>query len=324
MLMSVSIFFISIIISFNCFSYTPTLDSLLRNGNNSEIATKSVVANIKIKEISPTNQNEELTGETALKYVIYNENEQRPQMVELEYAGGNITSSMLMGFKYINIKDLKSINIPSNKIESQVYYSLLVMLLNNNSRPLIDFLQSQNIKVLDNRNLINENKIRLISAYKRYLQESKDDESNVRENPLKPEDPKDLEKVNEVMSESFLRQDQLVKRVKDKNEFYWVAQSDNLFIKFNKDHRMKIFRLLTDLGTIEVTLGRFVVMGSQQEFPEFIWFKTLSGKKYEIRATKYSSFKDNKDSHRNRLKRYSKYKEQNKVSSQLERLELLK
>ena len=86
-------------------------------------------------------------------------------------------------------------------------------------------------------------------------------------------------------------------------------------MKFDSDHRMKMIKLITDLGVIEIICSRFVVVGSQLEFPEFIWFKDLSGKKFKISAKSIRLIKDSKENYYKRVQKYKKLKEANNITN---------
>jgi hypothetical protein len=310
---------ITLIISTNIIAYTPTLDSLLRNGNNPEIGNSSVVANLYIKELKEGVADQELVTNSVVKFVIFNENEERPKLIQVDYAGGKVSSNLVIDYKLRDFSRLSSITKNSEEIETQVFYSLMSSLLNNNSNHFLELFNSNSINVKSNIELLNEDKVKLLGQYRNYLKIIKESEEPPvdLENPLKPTDVEAKEKVAEVLSQSFLKKDILVKRVKEHNEFYWIVENDNLYIKFDKDHRLKTMKLITDMGNIEVICGRFVILGSQLEFPEFIWLKDLSGKKYEITARSLKLFSDSKENHHKRLKRYKKLREENNISESI-------
>jgi hypothetical protein len=309
-----SIFILAL--STNIFAYTPTLDSLLRNGNNSEIGNNSVVANLYIKEIKEGVIDKELINNSVVKFVVFNENEDRPKLLQVDYAGGKVSSNLVIDYKVRDFSRLSKIANNNEKIETQVFYSLMSSLLNNNSRHFLELFTKNNIEVKRNVELLNTDKVSLLGKYRNYLKTLKesDDIPVDLENPLKPTELEDKEKVAEILKQSFLKKDILVKRIKEHNEFYWVVESENLYLKFDKDHRLKMLRLITDMGNIEVICGRFVILGSQLEFPEFIWFKGLSGRKFEITVRSLKFFKDSKENHNKRLKKYNKLKEENNIS----------
>lgn len=302
--------------SFNSFSYAPTLDSLLRNGNNQDIGKNTVVANLYIREVAQ-DSNDDVKATTALKMVIFNENEIKPKLIQVDYAGGKVSSKLLIDVDVIDYSTLRSVKNEKAQTESEVFYALMSSLLNNNSNQLLELFEKNNVDIKRNKNLVNEEKSGLLTRYKRYLKEVKEstqEQSIDLANPLKPDDEDEKLRVEEILAKPYLKEDLLVKRVKEQNDFYWIVENEKLYIKFDKDHRLKLMKLITDEGSIEVICSRFVIQGSKLEFPEFIWIKDLSGRKYEITAKSLRMFSDNRDNQRKRIIRYQKSKAENEIS----------
>ena len=94
------------------------------------------------------------------------------------------------------------------------------------------------------------------------------------------------------MQEGFLRKDELISRVKKNDHFVWAVREPNLIINFDENHRIKDLAIKTNLGKLQYVFGKFLVFGQSFEFPEFIWFTDLEGRKYEIRANQIKFFGD--------------------------------
>ncbi len=315
-----SIIFIMSFYSVVCWGYFPTLDSLLRNGSNVDIGKDTVVANLMVREINPelnTPMIKEsgVVNKYAMKILIVNERESNPLITHLKYKGGVISRSTLVSFENKNLKLIPRFFPSGENIDGELFYALLGMLLNNESRLLIHQLKRLNAKVKYNTELVNAQKLSLLNSYKKYLMQLKDqnEEDSDLENPLYPEGEAAKKRVKEVREANFLKRDPLVSRIKVENDFYWEVVGENIYMKFNTNHQIKDIRLETTLGTMELTFGKFVNFGSQMKFPEFIWFTTTSGRKYEIKAERVSKFKDSLAAHSSRLKRYEGYVKENNI-----------
>ncbi len=277
-----------------------------------------MVANLSIVSIDPeTNEpikTEEIYQKETVKFLLINENEEIPKLCQVNYAGGVMGNSTLINYEQKRFKKLSDLFSNNENVDGELFYSLMSMLLNNNGKLLIDYLKKTNSKIRSNVELVNRDKLNLLKNYKSYLIAAKEEDAADLENPLKPKAEDKRLRVNEIKASSFLKADPIIKQVKVEDDFFWEVDADNVTARFDSSHRMKELTVKTSLGQIELVLGRFVLFGSQMEFPEFIWFKDLAGRKYEIKATKVSMFQDNSDNHRKRVKRYSKASEENKLT----------
>jgi hypothetical protein len=300
------------------FAYTPSLESLLRNGNNIDIGTNTVLANISIVEIDPENnlaiKTDDIVKKETIKLLILNENEERPKLCQVNYKGGVMSDVSLINYQERDFKKLNQVIRNDENVDGQFFYATLSMLLNNDGSMLIDYLKKYNLKVQKNTELINNDKFKLLKNYKSYLIAARDEEEGNLENPLKPQTDEKKARVSEIKASNFLRADGIIKKVKIEDEFFWIIDNDGLYARFGNDHRLRELRVKTTMGEVELVLGKFVIHGSQIEFPEFIWLKNVNGKKYEIKATKVSMFQDTRENHSRRLKRYSKSAEKNKLT----------
>lgn len=325
--MKLILFICLLFLNLTAFGYTPTLDSLLRNGGNVDIANNTVVANLKIKytpaqesvqAANPIIQNE------ALKFLIYNEREDLPKMVQLQYAGGKISKETLHDIKVIPFHSLNAISRNKENIEQRLFYSILGVLLKNDGNLMLEFLAEQGVNIPGNKDLVNKDKERLLKDYRFYLKKIKEN-STVAEikNPLKPADEEDRKKVDEIMQKPFLAPDGFVKRFKNGDYFNWIVESDQLFISFDYDHKLEEILLKTSEGPIKVTFGRFLLQSANFEFPELVTITDAQNNKYEITLTKISMFPDNSNTYFKRLKRYQEFIEANKISELTEKLKII-
>ncbi len=318
----VFIVFVTIIFSQSIFAYIPTLDSLLRNGNNIDIGKNTVQANLRVVEIDPSNNqvvksSEGLIERYGLKLLLINENENKPKLTQVNYKGGVFNSDALVNLYYNNVDDYRLFSENNENVDGEVFYSVLLMLLNNDSKHLIRTLKKHVDGIKANSELINEDKFKHLLDYKNYLVATKElkdtEEAEEIENPMRPKDEDKVAEVKELKKTNFLKRDELVKRIKVEDDFSWVVDEKNLYIKFTDDHRITEMRLKTGMGELEFTFGKFKVYGAKMEFPEFIWFRDLTGKKYLIKPERVTMFSDTLQLHSKRLKRYQEHADTNKI-----------
>ena len=309
---------IALLVMNNSFSYHPSLESLLSNGANIEVGNNSVVGNFIIEERKDTMnlmaESEVVLNEKhALKLHLFNENELTPELARVHYKAGVMSNATLVNHDQSMLMNIKKLIGHDENYEAEIFYGLMALLLNNQGKPLLKALKRRGLNLKSNKELLDPEKAELLSRYKKYLVKKKDDPESEIEDPLNPSDPEVKEKVEEILQRSFLTKDTEVKRVKDGKEFFWIVEDENLFLKFNKNHRFRELKIKTSIGQIEVILGRFVLWSGQMQFPEFILFKTVEGRWFEIKPSKIATFPDNRDQYRRRLKKYEKLAEENKI-----------
>ncbi len=310
-----------LVMSSSVLPYKPTFESLLRNGNNINIGKNTVLANLTISEIDPIS-NQKRTSEEGIinnsfvKYVIFNENERYPEMTQLEFSANSFRTNMMKRKSVYRFTSFKSLGLNNEQIEAKLYYSLMNMLLVNKSSMFMDLLKSIDPNVRTNKELINQEKLALLRSYKTYLIAIKNDKESNLENPLKPSAEDKKEKAKSVYNDVLLKNDNLVKRQKVGDDFFYLVDSDKIKVKLDADHNLLEMTLETNLGKLSIVLGSFLKMGSGLSFPEYIWITDLSGKKFEIKMEKFSMFPDNQNAHRNRLKKYQKSIETNNITDE--------
>jgi hypothetical protein len=298
----------------------PTLESLLRNGNNPEIGSNTVIANLKIKQVTTVEgviEDGEVVNQQAIKYLINNEREEMPLLYQLEYSAGRIETKSLYSLKTIKFDNLKKVNRNKEKLEQRVYHSLMAILLRNDAGLMMDFLREQGIQVKDNKQLVNRGKAKLLQDYKYYLKGLKEEIADLT-NPLKPEDEEKKKKIAETMKAKFLKDDNLVTLRKSGDKFNWVVESEKLFISFTHDHKIEEMVITTLAGKIKISLGRFLLQGSSLQFPEFINITVPSGNKFEIKLVSLKLIKDTPERFAKRIENYEKAIKENLINVDVE------
>ena len=169
---------ISFIVSILCFQqvlgYSPSLESLLRNSNNVDIGNNTVMASLVITELDPETNNplstdDKIAHKSAVKFVIFNENEDRPTITQVEYKDTSFNYGALYDVNERSFSRLSSLIRNSEMVDAKSFYSVMAMLLNNDGSFLIDFIKSYEPKAQKNSELVNSRKVKLLSEYKRYL-----------------------------------------------------------------------------------------------------------------------------------------------------------
>ena len=291
---------------------------MLRNGDNVDIGKNTLVAKLQIEKTANSieSKNEIIVKDEFLKYVIYNENEKSSQLVELKYIDKTFNLNKLYDINVIPFQSLNNISKNKEKIEQRFYFALMGILLTNNGRLMIEFLQEQGIKVSSNAELLDQNKLKLLKEYKTYLDRKKKDKDNVDlKNPLSPEDDEQKSKVSEVLQKPLIREDGIVKRHKNGHYFGWVVESEKMSFIFNDNHQLEEIKLVTLAGELTANLGKYILHGANFQFPEFVKIKVGNGEEFKITLSSLTYFPDNSAAHYKRLQSYQKSIKENGINT---------
>ena len=92
----------------------------------------------------------------------------------------------------------------------------MMMLTTNRSQGVEAFLEKNGVNIVKNKTIINEDKLKLLRAYRAYLVNSKG--RGDAGSPLSPDDPKAKERVLDLFRANTFKQAKNVELVKKDNE----------------------------------------------------------------------------------------------------------
>lgn len=301
-----------LLFSVNSFAYVPTIESLLRNGGNKDVGSNTAVGVLNITRVtedSKSELSENAPRKNAIKVLFGNEDTDRMRFIQLDYRDGIVSDSTMNKVHYQSALSLEKLGVfETNQVEAAVFYALMTSLLTNNSKLFMELFASVDQTIQSNKNLVNKEQQTLLMQYKNYLlKQAREDNQDELINPLKPESIEAKEKVREVMRSTYLVNDGIVKRVREKNKFYWDMNTPFVHARFDGEtHRLKKFVLTTAQGKIEVDCYNYILFNGNLEFPEVIYFKDLSGQLYELQMSKIYLIKDAPGAFVKRLNNYKK------------------
>ena len=188
----------------------------------------------------------------------------------------------------------------------------------NDSRGMSIFLKKVNSDYDLNRNIMNNEKIRLLKKYKRYLMaiRKKRDLKKKINSPLHSSDEEKKLKLREVLGYRTYRETEKVNLVREGGKFYWSLVLSKVSALFeNKSHRIKNFSVEIDKGSLDYEFGQFVSLDGIHEMPQNIYFKSSDEKKYRISFISYKNFLS-KHKKRKIVMRYKEWKKRWKASKE--------
>ena len=326
-----SFIFLSLILQTQIvYGFTPTVESLFRNGSNGEIDQKTVAANILIESLvkdesteveesqsrgSDLGLNLNLPKYTSLKLLFFNEGQRHPKLIQLDYIDSSFANNKRVSLHYKNSARLSSLGIMEENIDGRFFYSVMSSLLNNDGSLMVELVKSLGSSIKYNKELINQEKYQLLGRYKKYLEKKiQTNEDQEIKSPLVSEDSDKQSLINEVMKQKFYHESTNVKQLKEGDEFYWVVSDSVITAKFNdKNRHLKFIKLKTPSGNTEMVFRDYILYKSVHEFPREILFKTSLGREFKISLKKLSVFEDSSDQLSRRIQGYKKSIQENNI-----------
>lgn len=304
--------------TFGAWGYTPTLESLMRNGANPDLDGQTVLAEFSLERIEKElnddgdgqSHDQHSQGMIVNEYqphyfkMLFSNEQSRPRFVQVRYEGLSASDARMKSVDYIPGMGFSTMKFKAEEIEKKFFYSLMLSLVNNQSYMMVSLLKEMGIENVANREKVNEQQRYYLQSYINFLKRG-DGEDPELANPLKPADTELAEKVDQVMKMPFLRPSKDMQRVKVGKKFFWQFEKEGLRAVYSHDnHRLLSLELKTEWGKLAVECDRYILFGKGMEFPEEIRLTDLSGAKYRVKMSKLTNFTDKGDNFMARIKRY--------------------
>lgn len=268
-------FLIVFMISFSAHASVPTEEGLLRNLNNADLPGQFVTVKTMVQSLTETDKTD------YIKFQISVDGPNNVGLLQTTYTNGQMLNSQIKGVKYI--PDLLSQIKREKTPEKSLFYSVLMMLTTNRSQGMEAFLEKNGVAVVKNKNILNEDKIKLLRAYRSHLVNNKG--KGDAGSPLNPEDPKNKEKVLDLFRSNTFKRAKNIELVKKDNEFMWKVDWKSAQGFFSNEERQ--FRAIdynTADSQIKIEAGSYLLFNGTNELPKFMNVKDSSGQLYKIQT----------------------------------------
>lgn len=263
----------------------PTLEGLLKNPSNKEIATDTVELIYRIKDESVI-QYGSMEGSEAqaplYQKIYWRLQDGKPERVYV------ITSKTLNfdSNSLISVKDLDD-KTNQKKAEQALLLSTLNILNLNYPKTMLDSIKSFAPEIKLNRDLVNYERANYYQKYKDYVVEKK---KAGRNNHIPVADQMDQTTFNKNMSERYYNQQERLKLVRAGDEFVWQFEHDKISFEFgNENYKMKKMQFTNMEELITFQFGDYVLFDGQHELPKYMVIKRGDYKKYKIDFLEYKN-----------------------------------
>ena len=264
---------VAFMLSFTVHASVPTEEGLLRNLNNADLPGQFVTVKAMVQSLTETDKTD---------YVKFQLSLGGPTVVALlqtTYSNGQMLNSQIKSVKYF--PDLLTQIKREKNPEKSLFYGVLMMLTTNRSQGVEAFLEKNGIEIVKNKNILNEDKMKLLRAYRSHLVNSKG--KGDAGSPLNPEDPKNKEKILELFRSNTFDRAKNIELVKKDNEFMWKVdwKSTQGFFS-NEDRRFRAIEYNTADMQIKMEASNYLMFNGTNELPKFMNIKDSTGQLYKI------------------------------------------
>ena len=266
---------IVMMISFAANASVPTEEGLLKNLNNADLPGQYITVKTMVQSLTEADKTD------YVKFQISLDNPNTIGLLQTTYSNGQMLNSQIKNVKYF--PDLLSQIRREKAPEKSLFYSVLMMLTTNRSQGMEAFLEKNGVTVVKNRTILNEDKMKLLRAYRSHLVNNKG--KGDAGSPLNPEDPKNKEKVLDLFRSNTFRRAKNIELVKKDNEFMWKVDWKSAQGYFsNEERQFRAVDYSTADAQIKIEASGYLLFNGTNELPKFMNVKDSAGQLYKIQT----------------------------------------
>lgn len=289
-------FFVSLGISIPALAYQPTYDVLFKNNGNPIYSGETTSADIAIKEMS--------SGTSYKMKVQFSRFQKKEYILQAIFDQGYSQNDVIRVARVSNIETAPLSK--SNNPMIHLFYGLLEMYLSNNNQIIVNGLKQFNINIARSQNLVNQDQQKLLQEYLYFSRKKARGRAGERDNPLRSSDPAKQAILNNILKESFYKNNQKAKLVRINQRFMWAIEEKNLKAYFDQQTRKLVTVELPEFNKLSFTPADLLVFGNFYSAPKKIIIEEAGVPKFEITFESISNFKDNMDMFQSRAAAWQK------------------
>lgn len=303
--MKTIILFILTLVTTSTKSYVPTVEGLFRHGNNPEVTTNALVLTASVQPHNPFVEGAETTAPPLWVKWIYNVTPHgKLKLTQLIYSSAAMSDATLLDKIYV--AELSPQSFPGAQTERGLFLALLNSILINDGSFMIDFLQHHGVSVAANTEILNQEKIALLTRYRSWLSQTKGGRvAGTEESPLAPNNPAEKERVSRIMSSPMYLDSGKVSLSRHQGEPAWHVRTEN-FEAFVDDAKREIRQLTLrqSSGETEISCTDPMLLNGSHRVPKRLIVKTTLDQHYAVTLLSLRHFNETQADLLARLQRY--------------------
>jgi hypothetical protein len=291
------------LVSFGAKAYVPTVESLFRHGGNPDVISNTVALTFKVG-IQGEGVSDEKSGEF-FKLFLSKNSPDSIKLTQVRYSNNSFSDGSFVDKVYYPSFNATTIKATTEQIERGLFFSWLKSITLNDGAHIINYLKSLNIPVKSNYELINQDKVELLSSYKRYLINSSKDRSLKDMNPLAPQDPAEKARVETLMDQPMYNNTQQVSFNRENGLMVWQVKEGafEATFSFEKRHPLSL-KYKTDSAEFSISCEGYWLANGTHYIPKKMLIHTFKGENYEVEIESLKHFSEREDDLVKRLQRW--------------------
>lgn len=257
------------------YASVPTEEGLLRNLNNADLPGTFITMRLMSQDLGEPEKRE------YIKLQISTEKPNSIALLQTVYSSGQMQNTQIRSIKYFPniVFQIKKEMVP----EKSLFYAIVTMLAANESLGMQAFLEKNGVSVVKNKNILNEEKMKLLRAYKNYLVKNKT--RGDAGSPLNLEDAKEKEKNLELFRSNTFKKSKNIELVKRDKEFMWKVdwKSSQAFFT-NEERRFRAIVYSTGEAEIKIEGSEYLLFNGTNELPKFLNLKDSKNGFYKMQV----------------------------------------
>ena len=265
----------------------PLPEGLFRNASNADMTSNAAIVTFSVRpddQIGPTPEN---TPAAYYKLIFTISGKDTLNLWQLRYSGPAMTERQLLQI-WTGQNLLRKLR-NDGRPERDLFYSMLISLVWNDSRAMASYLKKYAKHFETNKELINPAKAKLVESYKHYLQAIKQNKELKQEldSPLNLKTAEDRALVQELMAQGVYSRSKYVALQQKNGTFFWKLDLDNGAAWFtNEEKHFTALDLNLAKAQISMQAGNYMLFDGMHELPKDLGIKFAAdgtGANYRIR-----------------------------------------
>ncbi|MBY0412737.1 MAG: hypothetical protein K2Q18_01160, partial [Bdellovibrionales bacterium] len=159
----------------------------------------------------------------------------------------------------------------------------LMMLTTNKSQGVEAFLEKNGVSIVKNKTILNEDKMRLLRAYRSHLVNNKG--KGDAGSPLSPDDPKAKERAQDLFRSNTFKRAKNIELVKKDNEFMWKVDWKSAQGYFsNEERQFRAIDYTSNESQIKIEANGYLLFNGTNELPKFMNIKDSTGQLFKVQT----------------------------------------
>lgn len=274
----------------NLSAAVPTLEGLLRNPSNKEVAADTVSLAYRIMEDRQVllagvgGKDGPVASDEYLYQKIYwrIQDNRVDSVVVLTSKDQTFGEKSLLSVKEMSGKEF--ISKSSARVENALLVGILNIISLNNPDFMLRLIKNTNSEIKLNRELINRES-------DDYLRKYRDANSNKDSKKSKSEDdPYSVQNLNRNLSARYYNFQENLRLTRSGDSFVWLFESDKFHFEFdNYNYKLKRMNFVNMEENLSFKFGDYVLFNGQHELPKYIVMQKGEAKKYKIDLLEYKN-----------------------------------